>query len=222
MNMKSNPTLDKQCARKTRWTYYLSTFFLRCLFWSTGGLKCVGTENIPETGPVILAGNHTSVADPPALSCKLRRQIHFLSKIELFRPPFGFWLLWAGQFPIRRGVADRRAIKQSIDILGAGDIVGMFPEGTRSEDGNLGEPGVGIGLIALKSRAPVVPAAIFGTAKVLPPHAKRLYRHPVTVVYGKPITFPDLYDSKDSRAAMEEVGRRTMAAIAELLSSHAS
>lgn len=203
------------------WVFTFSCVLLRALFWMTGGLKCVGTENIPEHGGAIITPNHISLADPPAVGCNIPRHARFMSKEELFKPPIvGPWMWAVGNYPVRRGTADRQAIRNSIQMLDDGEVIAIFPEGTRSTDGKLREPELGVGLIAMKSRAPIIPAAIFGTDKVLPAHSKRLYRHPVTVYFGKPLTFPDLYDSKDTREAMEEIGRRIMAAIDELRTLH--
>ena len=203
--------------------YRLSIFILSVFFRFTGGVTLIGTENIPKTGGVILAPNHISYLDPPVVGCYLRRQVHCMAKEELFRSKLmGAWMRAVGAFPVRRGTADRKALKQAIDLLNRGRVVCIFPEGTRSPDGNLQEPELGIGLIALKSRAPIVPVAVIGTDKVLPPHAKRLYRNRVTIVYGQPLTFPHLEEGKETRQSLEEVGRSTMSAISELISAHAS
>ncbi len=203
--------------------YRFSVAILKVFFCMTGGVKCVGTENIPETGGVILAPNHISFVDPPAVGAFIRRQVQYMAKEELFKTPLlGAWMRGVGSFCVRRGTADRKAIRQAIELLDAGRLICIFPEGTRSEDGKLQEPELGIGLIALKSKAPIVPAAIIGSNKVLAPHSKKIHRHPITIIYGKPLTFSDLYEGKESREAMEEIGRRTMAAIAELQSAHSN
>lgn len=203
--------------------YRLSTFMLSIVFRFTGGVTLIGLENIPKTGGVILAPNHISYLDPPVVGSYLKRQVHFMAKEELFRPKVqGAWMRRVGTFPVRRGTADRKALKQAIDLLAQGRVICVFPEGTRSPDGKLQEPELGIGLIALRARAPIVPVAIIGTDKVLPPNSKRLYRHRVKIVYGKPLTFPDLEQGKETRQSLEEVGRSTMSAISELILAHAS
>lgn len=201
--------------------YIFARDMLRVLFFILGGLKSVGRENIPRTGGVIVASNHISNLDPPAVGAGMRRQVRFMAKEELFHPEIcGIFMRCAGTFPVRRSTADRKAIKRAIELLDQGNVVGIFPEGTRSEDGKLREPELGLGLIALKSRAAVIPTAVIGTDKILPLHAKRFYFHKAKIVYGEPLTFPDLYDASDSRQAMEEIGRRVMAAIADLLAKH--
>lgn len=191
----------------------LFNFILKVFF----RLKCIGTENIPKSGAVILAPNHISYFDPPVVGMGTSRQTHYMAKEELFKPKLqGAWMRSIGVFPVRRGTADRKSIRQALDLLEKGKIVCIFPEGTRSPDGKLQEPELGIGLLAMKSRAPILPAAVIDTDKVLPPHATKVHIHPIKMVYGVPMTFPDLYDSEDSRGAMEEIGRRVMAAIADL------
>ncbi|MDH7481381.1 MAG: lysophospholipid acyltransferase family protein [Armatimonadota bacterium] len=198
--------------------YYLGRTLFRLAFWLLGGLTSVGAENIPPTGGVILAPNHRSFADPPVVGCGMNRKVHYMAKEELFKVPIlGKLIRAVGSFPVRRGMADRAALKKAIKMLEEGRVVCIFPEGTRSVDGRLKDPELGIGLIALKSRAPVVPVAVLGTDKVLGPHSKLPRRHPIKVVYGKPITFDDLYEGSHGREALEEVGRRTMDAIASLL-----
>ena len=203
--------------------YRISTFLLSLVFRFTGGVTLIGRENIPRTGGVILAPNHISYVDPPIVGCYLRRQVHYMAKEELFRSKLmAAWMRAVGTFPVRRGTADRKALKQAIDLLNQGRVVCIFPEGTRSPDGRLQEPELGIGLVALKSQSPIVPVAVIGTDKVLPPGSKRLYRHRVRIVYGKPLTFLQPEQGRESRQLLEEVGKATMSAISELISAHAS
>ena len=202
--------------------YYIICRFLKLFIIIMGGFKIVSLKNVPRKGGLILAPNHVSYLDPPAVGAGTPRHVHFMAKKELFQPRLlGSVLRAVGSFPVSRGTADRKAIKRAIDLLEQGQVVCMFPEGTRSEDGKLGNAEVGVGLVALKSKVPVVPIAVIGTDTVLPVHGG-LSRHPVKIVYGKPLTFPDLYEGRESREAMEEIGRRIMSAIAELQASHAS
>ncbi len=197
--------------------YRSALFFLRGIFRCLGGLTLVGEENIPAEGGVILASNHLSHVDPPALSSKTKRHVRFMAKAELWHPkPVGWWMDSIGNFPVRRGTADRRAIKKAIDLLEEGWVIAIFPEGTRSRDGTLGEPEMGIGLIVMKAKCPVVPTVIFGTDKILPVGDKRLHRNPAKVVFGKPVYLDDIFEQKESREGMAEIGRRIMTAIAEL------
>lgn len=197
--------------------YRVSRWLLRCGLTALGGLKSVGSEKIPETGGVIIAPNHISNVDPPAVGCGMRRPLRFMAKEELFKPRLlGAWIRGVGGFPVKRGTADRKAIKHAIELLAEGEAVCIFPEGTRSPDGKLQDPELGIGLIALKSRAPIVPVALIGTDRVLTPGGKGVHRHAMKIVYGEPIICSDLFEEKESRQAMEEIGRRVMAGIAAL------
>lgn len=197
--------------------YVIGRWVCRSFLRLFGGYQSIGAENIPRTGGVIVAPNHISYADPPLVGAGMRRQVHFMAKEELFRVPIlGRLISSAGAFPVRRGSADRKALRKAIELLENGKVICMFPEGTRSLDGSLGEAQVGIGFVALKSRAPVVPALVVDTEKVLAPSGGRPRYHRTKIIYGEPITFPDLYESPDSRSAIDEIGRRIIKAVANL------
>ncbi len=186
----------------------LSTFFSLVFRW-----KIVGVENIPPGG-VIIAANHISLWDPPVLGTAIPRRIHFMAKEELFTNPIFSWLITKlGAFPVKRGAADRTAIRTALALLENGSILGIFPEGTRSKDGRLGAAEPGLALLALKAGVPVVPAALIGTNKVfqdgqLLPTFK--------VIFGKPIVL-----NRDSTAkeSMEAMSMRVMSEIGLLLES---
>ncbi len=200
--------------------YYFGRGLCRTFFRFMGGLESIGQENIPETGAVIICPNHISYVDPPAVGSGMRRQVHFMAKEELFKVPvLGGLIARAGSFPVRRGTADRTAIRRAMDLLTDGRVVCLFPEGTRSSDGKLQSPELGVGFIALKTGAPVIPVALIGTDRVLPSHSGRPHRHRSRIVFGQPMRFDDLGGSGD-RAAMEEIGRRIMGAISDLQSRH--
>lgn len=199
--------------------YYIGRALCRTYLKLFGGFKSHHADNIPKTGPVLLAPNHISFLDPPIVGSGVSRMVHFMAKEPLFKIPIlGFLIHKVGAFPVKRGTADRAALKRALELLSEGKIVCIFPEGTRSHDLNLLPPELGFAMIALKSHAPVVPVAVIGAEKSLSP------KHPLPcptktkVVYGKPMTFDDLYD-QSGREALEEVGRRVMEAIAELRNS---
>lgn len=196
--------------------YYIGRILCYTLLRILGWRRTVGAENIPAEGGVILAPNHVSYLDPPLVGSGIRRQVHFMAKEELFKiPVLGFLIRSVGSFPVRRSTADRTALKKAIDLLAEGRVICIFPEGTRSPDANLLPPELGFAMIALKSRAPVVPAALFGTERSLSARSSFLRFGRIEIVYGEPITFDDLYD-KPGRDSLEEVGRRVMEAIREL------
>jgi 1-acyl-sn-glycerol-3-phosphate acyltransferase len=189
-------------------------FFLRLLF----RFQASGLENVPAGGAII-APNHISNLDPPVIGCALptRRRIHFMAKEELFKNPVVRWVITQlCAFPVRRGTADRGAIRSTLSLLAAGELVGIFPEGTRSKTGQLGKPEAGLAMIAAKAGVPVVPTAIFGTAKVfkgghiLPP---------IRVVFGQPLT---INPGPNDKEALEEFNAAVMREIARLLAAEGS
>jgi len=153
--------------------------------------RLLGTENIPQGGAII-AGNHVSYLDPALLWCGTPRHVHFMAKAPLFEGGLLGWALprlWA--FPVRQGEPDRTAIAIATDLLKQGDLVGIFPEGTRvrhaGADAELGEGHGGVAFIAMRADVPVVPVGIAGTDRVWPPGA-RLPRFPrVTIHYYEPV-----------------------------------
>lgn len=185
-----------------------------------GRFTVIGRENVPLEGGVMICANHISYADPPILGAGAPRPIHYMAKIELFQiPVLGALIKGVGAFPVQQRTADRTALKTAIDYLTKGEVVGMFPEGQRIFGGQLGEPLPGVGMIILRAKAPVIPTALINTDKLLPPH-KLLPRFAhVKVVYGEPVKLDDLYE-KSGREAVEEVGKRVMAAIGELIEKH--
>jgi len=197
--------------------FWLGWSLSRLLLMTLGRCKVIGRENVPKKGGIILAPNHISYIDPPTVGCMIPRQTHFMAKSELFEiPVLGFLIRAVGSFPVRQHTADRAALKKAIELLGQGRVVCIFPEGHRNLTGELLPAQAGFGMIALKSKAPVVPVALIDTDRLLPPHSFFFRFAHVQVIYGKPMTFDDLYDRGMDREAIEEVGRRVMTAIAEL------
>ena len=144
--------------------YSLVRFFLYWLFRLVFRCRVCGTENIPATGAVIIASNHIGNFDPPLIGCHIPRRIYFMAKEELFRfPIFADVIRWLGAFPVKRGSADRQAVKRMLEILVAGQVLGVFPEGTRGKNGVLGEPEPGMAMMALKTGTTIVPVAVKGT-----------------------------------------------------------
>ena len=132
---------------------------MRVLVPLLGGITVRGGENIPARGPILLAVNHRAYMDPPYLAMVTKRQLHLMAKEELFRIPiFGPYIRAMGAFPVKRGAADRGAIRQAIDELKAGHVLGIFPEGTRADPGTLLPAERGFALIAKQTGIPVVPS----------------------------------------------------------------
>ncbi|MEW9699015.1 lysophospholipid acyltransferase family protein [Paenibacillus sp. SI8] len=157
--------------------YRIGRAIFRFIFTLFFGLRAIGTENVPSTGAVVLCGNHTSLWDPPLLGTPLKRKVHFMAKAELFDiPVVGTVISKVGAFPVKRGGVSKESIRLAIQLLKDGNMMGVFPEGTRSNAGGMGKKGAAS--LALKAGAAVVPVAIIGNYS--------LFR-PMTIVYGKPL-----------------------------------
>ena len=179
-------------------------------------LRARGRDNLP-VGGCVLAANHTSNLDPWPLGLPLlpRRQLRFMAKSELFKPGLALILRGGGAFPVRRGEGDLEAIQRAVELVRAGEIVVMFPEGTRRKKGlrkkHRARPHTGAARIALTAGAPLVPAAIKGTDRI-----SRL--GPLRVAYGRPIPLDDLREEEIVRASRVATDR-LMGAIDELEAS---
>ena len=149
----------------------------------------IGREHIPKEGPVIIAANHRSFLDPFVIGTMARRPMYYVAKEELFRNRWMGWILNAlGAFPVKRGMGDEDSIATAKAILARGDIVLIFPEGTRTRPGSLGKPKRGVGRLALETGASVVPVAVLGTEDIR--RGWRIRPRRVTLRCGRPVRFP--------------------------------
>jgi len=156
-------------------------------------LKVYGTENVPQTGGVLLVSNHQSFLDPPLIGVQLRRKASYLAKSGLFENPvFGWIIRNCNAFPVRQGEGDVGAVKETIRRLREGHMLTVFPEGGRSEDGELQPILNGAALVVRKAQVPIVPIAIEGSFKAWPKHRKIWQRSPVRVLIGKPAIVHDM------------------------------
>ncbi|MFN3730138.1 MAG: lysophospholipid acyltransferase family protein [Fimbriimonadaceae bacterium] len=160
-------------------------------FGSIGGLKTIHGERVPKDGPLIVAPNHLSVLDPPAIACAIQRRLNFMAKEELFRGIFGRLIASVGAFPVRRGEGDSEAIRRAMAMLESGRAVLIFPEGTRGDGESLLPLNRGVALMAKRTGAKVLPMGIVGTQRLLPKGSKKLKRGRITVVVGKPFTYEE-------------------------------
>jgi 1-acyl-sn-glycerol-3-phosphate acyltransferase len=184
-------------------------------------IRVEGEEHIPAAGPAILASNHRSNVDPVVLACGVRRPLFFMAKAELYVFPLGPILRWIGQFPVRRGGVDREALRQTTAVLARGDVLGLFPEGTRGA-GRFESVHAGLCYILLRGgdRAaagapaapgcPVLPVAIFGTERVRRRLGWLPLASPVRIVVGAPIELPGPGAGRTGRRAATEALRGSL------------
>jgi 1-acyl-sn-glycerol-3-phosphate acyltransferase len=182
-----------------------------------------GLENIPDEGPAILASNHLSIIDSVYLPFVVPRPVVFPAKAEYFQARGPVGRMWAGylrstnQLEINRDGARsaRETLDAAVEILRSGELFGFYPEGTRSPDGKLYRGRSGLGYLALNSGAPVIPVAMLGTRKMMPPGRNFLVPAKIEIRIGKPLTFPSLAGLAPAKAR-REIADRVMDAIGEL------
>jgi 1-acyl-sn-glycerol-3-phosphate acyltransferase len=171
--------------------------------------RVIDTDKIPTEGPTIIVPNHFSFLDHFFVAAFIRREVNFMAKSQLFKPPLQFVYTHGGVFPVLRGRRDEEAFKTAHAVLGRGDVIVMYTEGGRSRSGELGEAKPGIGRLALETGAVVVPTAISGTQ-----HSRnwtRLKFPKVTVQYGDPIKFDQVVEEptrEQAQAAADVVMER--------------
>jgi len=151
-------------------------------------LRVKGRENIPKKGGFILASNHVSYLDPVMLGASCPRRLNFMARSELFKHRFfGPFITGLGAFPVKRDSADIGALKEALRRVKKGGCLVVFPEATRKTTTLDLDPKAGVGFIASKAHAPIIPVYIKGAEKVLPKGAKRIKMSPISVTYGKEI-----------------------------------
>ncbi|WP_342561833.1 lysophospholipid acyltransferase family protein [Paenibacillus sp. FSL R7-0345] len=185
--------------------YVICRGLLRLIYAILFPLRIVGKENVPKEGGVLLCANHISLLDPITIGIKLKRQVKYMAKAELFTVPVLGWLIGKlGAFPVKRGGVSKESIKTALNTLRGGHIMGIFPEGTRNSDTGVAKKGAAS--FALRSGAAVVPAAIIGSYKPF----RRM-----TVIYGEPIDL-SAFDGAGSDS-LEEVTDVIMGRIHEMI-----
>ncbi|MFF5445405.1 lysophospholipid acyltransferase family protein [Streptomyces sp. NPDC012888] len=200
--------------------YVLLGPLLRMLFRP----RIEGLEHVPAEGAAIVAGNHLSFSDHFLMPAILKRRITFLAKAEYFtgKGPKGrltaAFFRSAGQIPVDRSgkEAGRAAIREGLGVLARGELLGIYPEGTRSHDGRLYKGKVGVAAMALGAGVPVVPCAMVGTFEVQPPGKVVPRIRPVTIRFGPPLDFSRYAGLEGERAVLRAVTDEIMAAILAL------
>lgn len=177
--------------------YGIGHFLSRSVFDVFFRGEVTGSEFIPKTGPFILAANHASFLDPPAIGCRVPRELHFFARKTLFKPGLPAKILHeVNTIPVDlENEGDISALKTVFRVLKAGQAIVLFPEGTRTFDGDFRKPQSGVGMIACKSAVPVIPARVFGTYEAFGRHQKYpIFNTPVDVALAPPL-YPRDYDN---------------------------
>ncbi len=201
-------------------TYAFMRWLMRFMTrtYLVGLFEVEGRENVPPEGPLIVCPNHFGTLDPPMVPAFLPRADSWsMAKSEYFRKPLSRWVFSSyHSFPVVRHTADRAALRRSFDLLKAGHVLVIYPEGTRIDAGVLAAPEPGAGFIAQRCGCPVLPVALTGTQECLPKGAKWPRRVLVRVRFGKPFVVLQRRPSGE-RVTHEEGADAIMLAIAELL-----
>jgi 1-acyl-sn-glycerol-3-phosphate acyltransferase len=203
--------------------YWLGWSFFRVFFRLYNRWEVIDAGNVPQEGPAILASNHASFLDPPLVGAAADREINYLARETLFRfPVLGSVLRNVNAVPVDRDGGGAAGLRAIFDRLMKGGAIILFPEGTRSPDGNLQKAKSGIGLTVIKSEAPVVPVRVFGTFQAMSRKHSLPRPSKVTVRFGVPLDFADLRTEAKSctkprlKEIYQEVADRLMAAIGEI------
>jgi 1-acyl-sn-glycerol-3-phosphate acyltransferase len=197
--------------------YRFAQFFSWLFFRFFHRLEVIGLNNIPSTGAFILASNHQSYFDPPALGCKLPRNLHYFARDSLFFWPLGLLIRNLNSIPVNRSQLDIATLKRVLKVLKQGDPLLVFPEGTRSPDGQIQSGKKGIGLLLAKSQCDVLPARIrggnevLGKGMIIPRIGRKL-----VVSYGSIIRFKDLDPGKSDPFRYETIANRVLEAISKI------
>lgn len=173
--------------------YFIGWCVYRTIFKVYFRWRVYNAERVPKSGPMILAANHASYIDPPLVGAGIHRSINYLARENLFRFPVMGWVLnqW-GVVPVDRDGGGAKGLRAILDRLLAGGAIILFPEGTRTKDGELQPARSGIGLTVIKSTAPVVPVRVFGTYEAYGRHMILPRPKSIAVKYAKPMAFAEL------------------------------
>ncbi len=186
----------------TGW-YNVSRAFFSVVFHTLWPLRIEGSQYVPREGAAVIVCNHLSMIDPFLVGYAAHRPVNFMGKKEIFGVPFvGFWIRKLGAFPVDRSRRDPASLRTALTLLRSGELLGMFPEGTRSTSGELQELRAGAARLASRTRAPIIPAAVFNTNNALP-RGKFIKPARIGVRFGPPFELTDLYDHNAKGEEME-------------------
>lgn len=205
--LETPPTRDR--SRLALAWYRLVQLLASLIFFILGGLRASGRENVPKGGGAILVSNHLSHLDVFALGLTMPRPLNYVARSTLFVPVLGPFIRSVGGFPIQREGMGASGVKETIRRVRGGGIALLFPEGTRSPDGEVGELKPGIAAVVGRLRVPIIPAAVAGTFEMLPRSSRLPRPHPIRVHYGPPIT-PEQLDGLDPEAIVSLIRDRLL------------
>lgn len=175
--------------------------------------RIYGAERVPQTGSLVVVSNHASDFDPPILSACVRRPVAYMAKEELFRVPvLKQAIALYGAYPVKRGSADRSALRAALLALEEGWAAGVFLQGTRTPDGRISDPKLGAALIAAKAQVPLLPVSLWGTEAIFRPGSGMPQPVPITVRIGEPIPAPE----STEREVLEDITQRCASVINQL------
>jgi len=182
--------------------YLIVRFIVSLLLKIVFRLRVYDRDNVPKRGAFILASNHLSHLDPPVISIASPRVLHFMARHTLFKNwAFGALIKALNAFPIKRGGIDPEGFREVIRRLKRGQVILMFPEGTRSKTGEFGPAQPGIGFLSITAGVPILPAYVKGTREALPVGARFIKPCPISVYFGELIEPKNLTFSSDKKEA---------------------
>jgi 1-acyl-sn-glycerol-3-phosphate acyltransferase len=194
-----------QVKEKSSFLFLLGRQMFRIMFKLFYRYCIEGSQNIPNTGGAVIAPNHISFFDPPLTGAAMKRPLYFMAKKDLFDiPVFGWTIKQTNAFPVNRGVQDMSAVRHAFSLLEKGHLLLMFPEGTRSKDGELGKARAGAGMVACNAQVPLIPVKIENTNMMLK------FKQ-IKIKYGKPIYPPKNFSKNDyiglSQKVLDEISK---------------
>jgi 1-acyl-sn-glycerol-3-phosphate acyltransferase len=180
-------------------------FFLRCYY----KIEVIGAENIPQKDGFILCANHSSNLDPFVIGISTKREIRYMAKAEIFKiPVFRTMLKWVGTFPVERGSGDSSIIEYSAELIKKGEVLGLFPEGTRSKNRKLLRPKSGAAIIASMSKGDILPVGVSYTNK-------SKFRSKIYIGFGELLKNEDFCFTEQTTSEIRKVGTLIMEKISE-------
>ena len=204
---------------RMHWVYYFGRILVHILLFPVAFLRTEGRENIPGPGPYLIVSNHNHLADPPIVGTCIKQRSVFIAKSELWDNAWSrFWVKNYGAFPIRRGGVDREAIRHAENWVKRGVSIVMFPEGTRSRNGQMQPALPGSVLLATRLGIPILPVGITGSDKLRNLKWAFLHHPTITVRIGKPFELPKT-DGKLTREGRSKLITNIMELVAELLAT---